>query len=706
MKIKHLLLSFAFIAAYSSVNAQSETGFRYCGSDEMLRQLYLERPEMQAEEEYLHQRSWEEGKQNLENNRSSVPSLYIIPVVFHVVHDYGIENISDAQIMDAVSILNTDFRKQNSDTSLIVAPFAPLAADCDIEFRLAQIDPNGNCTNGIDRIPSMETYVGDNGCKLNQWPRNRYLNIWVVRSILSGAAGYAYYPSSVNGATDSWKDGIVILQSYVGSIGTGNPSTSRALTHEVGHYLSLPHVWGSTNNPGVACGDDGITDTPETKGWTTCNLTANDVCNAGINENVQNYMEYAYCQRMFTYDQGDAMHYALNSSVSGRNNLWSPSNLTATGCLNVQPVCAPHADFDATRRMVCQGGSTTFFDNSWSSDATSWNWLITGPDTFTATTQNPAIAPLTVPGWYNVRLIATNSAGSDTMYKPNYLSVTSTNAVFNEMYSEGFENPNFFYFGYVINNRAANANEFHRTPGTAHNGSACLMLNNFGTTTKGDIDELITPGYHLDYLTGIQLEFSYAHAAASMDVDDNTQALKVYTSIDCGQTWTLRWTRYGQALCNAGFIPTYFIPSGPADWETVTVNLPASCAVPNLRIKFEYTATEDGDGNNFYLDDINILGTNVGVEETETDNLFSIYPNPGDGNSTIAYTLTEQATVQAALYDLSGRLVRTIYTGEQQAGSYALPLNDEGKPLAAGTYVVRMMIGDKVSAQKYVVSGE
>lgn len=704
MKIKHFL-PVALLAACNVLNAQSETDFKHCGSDEMLRQLYLERPEMQAEEEYLHQRGWEEGKQNLAGNRSSVPSPYIIPVVFHVVHDYGVENISDAQIMDAVKILNDDFRKRNADTSSIVAPFQLLAADCDIEFRLAQLDPEGNCTNGIDRIPSMETYVGDNECKLNQWPRNQYLNIWVVRSILSGAAGYAYYPSSVNGANDAWKDGIVILQSYVGSIGTGNLSTARALTHEVGHYLSLPHVWGSTNNPGVACGDDGILDTPETKGWTTCNLISNDVCNAGINENVQNYMEYAYCQRMYTYDQANAMQYALNSSVSGRNNLWTPANLAATGCLNVQPVCAPHADFDATRRMVCQGGSTTLFDNSWSSAGTSWSWLITGPDTFTSVLQNPAITPLTVPGWYNVQFVATNAAGSDTIYKPNYFLVSSGNAVFNEMYSEGFENPNYEYFGYVINNRANNGNIFHRTPGTSLTGSACLMLNNYGTTTKGDIDEFITPGYHLDYLTGIQLQFSYAHAAASNDSDDNTQALKIYTSIDCGQSWTLRWTRYGQALCNAGYQPGYFIPNGPADWQTVTVNLPVSCAQPNVRFKFEYQATEDDKGNNFYIDDINILGTNVGIAETQTDNLFSIYPNPGDGNSTIAYTLTEPAVVHTEIYDLSGRLVRSVYSGEQQAGAYMLPLGTDAEPLAEGTYIVRMLVGENVSSQKFVVTG-
>ena len=124
----------------------------------------------------------------------------------------------------------------------------------------------------------------------------------------AGLAGYAYKPGVVDGFLYPL-DGIIILSNYIGSIGTSSYTTSRALTHEIGHYLSLSHLWGDTNSPGAACGDDGILDTPETMGWTTCQLTNNDVCVPGTPENVQNYMEYAYCQRMFTFGQRDAMQY-------------------------------------------------------------------------------------------------------------------------------------------------------------------------------------------------------------------------------------------------------------------------------------------------------------------------------------------------------------------------------------------------------------
>lgn len=182
---------------------------------------------------------------------------YLIPVVFHILHLNGQENISNETVFDAMRILNEDFNKMNADT--IVHPaFRDIIGDARINFKLATKDPLGNCTNGIDRILTGQTFWGGANSKFNPWPRRMYLNIWVNRTMgaLSSAAGY------FTGAPSA-ADGVMILHNYV----TGS---SRALTHEVGHYLDLPHVWGGTNEPGVVCGDEGVHDTPITKGWSTC----------------------------------------------------------------------------------------------------------------------------------------------------------------------------------------------------------------------------------------------------------------------------------------------------------------------------------------------------------------------------------------------------------------------------------------------------
>jgi PKD repeat protein len=694
-------IAFAAFAALSinAAIAQSQQE-HHCGSTEQLERLYQQYPGLEQQTMDKHAQSWEEGKRTLANDRSSSPPTYIIPVVFHIVHDYGTENISDAQIFDQMRILNEDFRKLNADTSQIVAPFDSLAADCQIEFRLAQLDPEGQCTNGIERIRSMETYVGDDGSKLNQWPRDKYLNIWVVKDMEPGVGGYAYFPAAVDGFLYMY-DGVMIRHNVIGSIGTSNPTSSRSLSHEIGHFLSLPHVWGFNNVPGVLCGDDGIFDTPQTKGWGVCELVNNQICVTGVPENVQNYMEYAFCQRMFTFGQRDAMHYALNSSISDRNNLWSQSNLAATGCLNTQPVCAPHADFLATETMVCEGSPVTFYDTSWSHAATSWSWTISGPATFTSTLENPTFT-FTAPGHYDVTLVASNASGSTTVTRNDYLLVSPAQAMVTAQYTEGFESPNVFFLGYESNNRYGNGSYFQQTTWASYTGTGSAVLNTFNNSIEGDIDELITPSYDLRFNTNMQLSFKYAYATASTQAALNTQKFTVYSSVDCGATWSQRWTVNGSSVATAGYNSSFFAPANNQQlWEIVTINLPPALAQANVRFKFVFVSPQDDVGNNLYIDDINILGSNVGINEPAEEGSFGIYPNPGDGNSTIAYTLTEAANVKCDIFDISGRLISSVNKGEQGAGNYTMPLNENGT-LAPGTYMVQMTIGDKVSTRKYV----
>ena len=82
-----------------------------------------------------------------------VPSSSVIrvPVVVHILHYSAEDNISDAQVLSQMAVLNADFRRLNTDASLIPTKFASYAADCQIEFVLATTDPDGNPTNGIVR---------------------------------------------------------------------------------------------------------------------------------------------------------------------------------------------------------------------------------------------------------------------------------------------------------------------------------------------------------------------------------------------------------------------------------------------------------------------------------------------------------------------------------------------------------------------------
>ncbi len=171
-------------------------------------------------------------------------STIIIPVVVHVLHNgtpIGVgNNISNAQIESQIDVLNEDFRRLNADRVNTPAAFTAVAADPNIEFRLACIDPNGNNTTGIHRVQTNVTsftvqYNADSitvneqttGIKFtttggtNAWPTDRYLNMWVCNIAQPNPnvirLGYSQLPSDF--ATKPNTDGVVILNTAFGRVG-------------------------------------------------------------------------------------------------------------------------------------------------------------------------------------------------------------------------------------------------------------------------------------------------------------------------------------------------------------------------------------------------------------------------------------------------------------------------------------------------------
>ncbi len=273
MKLRNIILLIVVLTtSLTSLFAQnSDQGFS-CGHSEMQKKIWNNHPETFVEYENIIRNL---NKYDTEIDKKRNTKKYIIPIVFHILHENGDENISDKQVLDQIKILNRDFNKLNDDASTVHPDFKDIIANCNFEFRLPTKDPQGNCTNGINHYYSNLTNNAGENSKINQWNRAQYLNVWLVKSIgRSGVAGYAFFPTDAVG--DFYKsDGIIIKHDYIGSIGTSTAYKSRALTHEIGHYLGLPHVWGFNNDPEEVCGDDGIPDTPKTKGYRTCPKPSN-----------------------------------------------------------------------------------------------------------------------------------------------------------------------------------------------------------------------------------------------------------------------------------------------------------------------------------------------------------------------------------------------------------------------------------------------
>ena len=691
------LISAALVTGLS-FNLATAQELKLCSTSEMMAKYFEEHPSLKAQ--YLAEQQQEEqldiaafANGYKEGDGKSMLPIYTIPVVFHILHLGGTENISDAQIHDQVRILNEDYRKLNSDISAVVSSFTSIASDCEIQIRLAQKDPSGNCTNGIDRIYSAETNIGDDDSKLNQWPRNKYLNVWVVKAISSGAAGYAYKP----GATVFTPaiDGIVILSTYIGSIGTGSPSRSRALTHEIGHYLNLDHTWGGTNNPGVDCtGSDAVSDTPTTEGHTACLLT-DAVCNPPVIENVQNFMEYAYCSNMFTNGQRTRMRSALTSSTASRNNLWSAANLTSTGISTPAVLCLCDFQSNDALNTVCQGDNLTFTDLAWNGTPTSWNWTFPGGTPSSSTDSVPVITYNT-PGVYNVSLVVANGSGSVNATKTSYITVYPNDATYaNAFYSEGFEGSAIPNIDWNVRNANAGSNTWTQTTAAAATGTKSVRIVN-ASTYDTHVDELISPPIDMTAIVGTPvLTYKIAHAQKTATSADK---LQIYVSSSCAQSWSLRQSITGAALSTAGIIGSGSFTPTASQWVTRTLSLASLASDTSLFIMFKFTSNA---GNNIYLDDINIMG-NVGVDELTNNLNFNVYPNPSEDNTLISFKLIENARTDIAIYDVVGKEVATVFSGNLNTGEHQYLIADKTK-LSAGVYFIRLNVGGENFTKKLIV---
>ena len=265
-------------------------------------------------------------------------STIIIPVVVHVLHRgeaVGVgRNISNAQILSQIAVLNEDFRRLNADRVNTPAAFQPVAVDPNFEFRLACIDPNGNPTNGITRTfaginqfnplgnlnPDRTVNEQATGIKFtanggrDAWATNRYLNIWVC-DMGGGLIGYGQFPDdySVKPTTD----GIVMLFNAFGRVGNLQFGLDRGKVciHEIGHWLNLRHIWGDAN-----CGNDLVDDTPSQQTSNAgCPAFPHITCNNGPNGDMfMNYMDYTDngCMNIYTRGQSLRMR-AIFATVNG-----------------------------------------------------------------------------------------------------------------------------------------------------------------------------------------------------------------------------------------------------------------------------------------------------------------------------------------------------------------------------------------------------
>ncbi len=315
---------------------------RSCATEDAIRYKIKQSPYLQQQRDALEQRLISGVLQKRLFKTAAEPTV-TIPVVVHIVlPDPNV--VTDAQVYSQLQVLNEDYTGANPDTSAVPAVWKSLVGNSGINFCLAQRTPDGDPTTGIVRVRSNHIpfdggfnaayeakYNASGGS--DAWDASKYVNIWVC-NLSNGYLGVATMPDNSFPAAEQ---GVVILYTAFGTTGTaaGNFKGGRTVTHEIGHYFGLRHIWGDDDGlTGIprCTADDGINDTPMqgARTYGCPSFPQTDICaTTAPGFMFMNYMDYTddACMHLFTTEQAERMRYVLDNIRS--------SLLSSDGCVPV-----------------------------------------------------------------------------------------------------------------------------------------------------------------------------------------------------------------------------------------------------------------------------------------------------------------------------------------------------------------------------------
>jgi gliding motility-associated-like protein len=372
------IMSVGYLQVANNSNAIEEVNDQqFCAHDHLLQKAIESDPAIKStiESQEIQAYNYMTGSAN---QPESFLADFTLPVVVHIIHQNGPENIDNAQVDQAMADLNAAF-----DGSF------GTGVNTEIEFCLAKNNPAGDPSTGVTREESALTNVmietEDLLLKeIDRWDPTKYINIWVVSGVSSNALvgtlrGYSYLPAFHG--TD--RDGIVIEAEFFGS----SPENSTILAHEMGHYLGLYHTFqAGCGNDNCLLDGDRVCDTPPD--WTmaeapcevdenSCftdadDTSANNPFMTDVNDMRENYMDInpLECLTAFSPGQADRMISFINGP-----------RVSLTG----STVCDTDCDTPIEDLSFNPGNDTTLFVGapqaffvSTSTNATTFSWTLDG----------------------------------------------------------------------------------------------------------------------------------------------------------------------------------------------------------------------------------------------------------------------------------------------------------------------------------------
>jgi len=634
----------------------------------------------------------------LENRKTGPSSLISIPVVFHVVYENEYENVSDDVIFELLQIMNEDYRALYEDSIGVNPVFQNRIGDFEIEFCLAQQDPEGFPHPGITRTLTSITQFpyADNEVKYDNlggkdaWSPDSYLNIWICDlSII-------YYSQFPDGNPET--DGVVVDFLH---------TENRTATSAIGHWIGLRHIWGD----GDCSVDDFVSDTPLSD---NANFSCTGVINSCMNESpdlqdmTQNYMDGTFDCPVGLFTVGQVERGRTVFELDGPR----ASILESIGCqqssLSLTNAELIEVHYPTNGTLICDEQSLVTYSirnfglepiveivthtildgniigvHDWDGNLAPGEVVDLSYGPFSI---GPGIHELTV-------LIDEVNDIVDQVTADNSLSIEILQTGTELELTESFDGPSFPPFYFEINNPDFNKSwDLNET--VSHSGGNSVYVNCYSYGNTFTYDDLLLPAMNLTGFNNPVLEFYSAYAQYD---EDDSDTLEVLISVDCGETFNSITKLYGEDLASAPNTTAEFFPQA-SEWQLNAIDLTDYADSDGLIVALRCINSFE---NNLFVDDINIRETNtVGTNQLEFDSAMSLHPNPTNAAFDISLSTNSDLHAEIIIHDLIGKVVLKedyhVVPGKNR-------VQMDASQLPAGIYYVNVKTREFSKTEKLVI---
>lgn len=395
-------------------------------------------------------------------------------------------------------------------------------------------------------------------------------------------------------------------------------------------------------------------------------------------------------QNIFVPDGGAFVHFVTDGVLGSTG--WE---------INYSALELPAGSLVTQSTSFCTGIQNRFSFDADGRDTTGYrfNWTFPGGSPSSSAMANPQVT-YSQPGSYGVSLSVTNPAGRVELESSNFVTVLPSAPMVVSGFFDGFESDSFPGYPYGGGARwrvsgSLAANNWQLTQDAAFHGASCLMAPN--RQTSMGLRSLFSPQFDYTPVQGT-LKFSYRYSFARA-ASNNNDVLQIYTSFDCGRTWTLRRTRNAQGtgvsalatLPGVISMPGNYAPFGESEWALDSLMLNLGAARANVMFRFDMTA---GGGHPIYLDNIRFNSDLVtDLFAPSANSIATVYPNPSEGAFTLK--LASEGTAVATIIDNLGKIVH-----EQRLTERVSQFSTSLKP---GIYSLRITRGNSTEVKKITV---